>query len=213
MSTNNRRPSFTLGEKLLFTAGILFCLVLISTAMMGGLFARYTTSSSGHDNARVAKFGDLTITETGDFVAKDGKYTGIIIPGVNLRKKVTLDFTGSEMATIVFVEVNAPGWEMSSNTFRITDQLEWAIADGWTYLKDTEYVYYRELPPNTYLKEPTDIDSSTSVDIIQEGIITVSTDIRKSNIQALDKLNLSFTAYVIQNDGSLTPATAWDRLK
>ena len=51
-----RRSSFTPGEILLFVAGILFCLVLISTALLGGLFARYTTTSTDGDNARVAAF-------------------------------------------------------------------------------------------------------------------------------------------------------------
>ena len=43
-SVNNkdkRRSSLTLGERMMFLAGILFCLVLITTALMSGLFARY----------------------------------------------------------------------------------------------------------------------------------------------------------------------------
>lgn len=44
------------GEKLLFVSGILFCLVLITTAMMGGLLARYVVSDTAEDSARVAAF-------------------------------------------------------------------------------------------------------------------------------------------------------------
>lgn len=43
--------------------GLLFCLLLISMYMMGGLYARYTASASGTDGARVAQFAfdhDLT---------------------------------------------------------------------------------------------------------------------------------------------------------
>ena len=36
--------------------GLLFCLLLISMYMMGGLYARYTASASGTDGARVAQF-------------------------------------------------------------------------------------------------------------------------------------------------------------
>lgn len=43
-------------------AAVLLCLVLYTTHLMSGLFARYTTSSSASDNARVAKFD---ITESG----------------------------------------------------------------------------------------------------------------------------------------------------
>lgn len=53
-----------MGEKLMFTAGILFCLVLISTSMLGGLYARYVTRASGGDSARVAKF-DVVGTGSG----------------------------------------------------------------------------------------------------------------------------------------------------
>lgn len=53
---NSRRPSLTLGERLIFLAGILLCLILITTAAMGGLFARYVATETGHDTARVAVF-------------------------------------------------------------------------------------------------------------------------------------------------------------
>ena len=204
--SRKRKSSMGFGEGMMWMAGVLFCLVLITTAMMGGLFARYVTSSTGSDSARVVAFGNLTLTETGDFVEAGGKKNAKIIPGVDLNKKVTLSFEASEVATIVFVEVSAPGWEIQADkkTFKKGDYLSWSVAEKWTYLPGTEYVYYWELTPNTQL---------SNVDIIQEGKIQVSTDIKESNIQSLDKLNISIQASVIQNDGSLTPATAWDKLK
>ena len=200
-----RRSSFTPGEILMFLAGLLFCLVLITTALLGGLFARYVISSTDGDQARVAKFGDLTLVETGDFVGENQQKTGIVIPGVDLKKKVTLSFEASEVATIVFVEVSAPDWTVVGNkTFMMGTHLSWSIAEGWQYLPGSKYVYYRELPPHTPL---------SAVDIIQNGIITVSAAIKEKDIQEFEQLNLSFRASVIQNDGSLTPETAWDRLK
>lgn len=53
---DKRRSSLTLGERMMFLAGILFCLVLITTALMSGLFARYCSTAEGRDTARVAKF-------------------------------------------------------------------------------------------------------------------------------------------------------------
>jgi len=41
---------------ILRAAGVLLCLVLASSYLVCGLFARYTTSASGSDSARVAKF-------------------------------------------------------------------------------------------------------------------------------------------------------------
>ena len=42
-----------------------------------------STFASGSDSARVITFGDLTLTETGDFY-EEGKL--MIIPGVDLKK-------------------------------------------------------------------------------------------------------------------------------
>lgn len=38
-------------------AGLLFALVLITSCFVGGTFAKYVTSKSASDSARVAKFG------------------------------------------------------------------------------------------------------------------------------------------------------------
>ena len=57
----NRRSSLTVGERLMFLAGILFCLILITIALMGGMFARYLTTSDGEDSARVAKFNPAVL--------------------------------------------------------------------------------------------------------------------------------------------------------
>lgn len=76
-NSNRRRSSFTLSEKLLFTAGTLFCLVLITTAMMGGLYARYRANGTGTDSARVAVFapsGQLTDAVTVVCRQTDGVY-------------------------------------------------------------------------------------------------------------------------------------------
>ena len=75
-NTDNRRPS---GNIMMRLAAVLFCLVMFSTYLMGGLYARYVTRSSGSDSARVAKFdvvgtGDGNVTVRGES-AEDGRYT------------------------------------------------------------------------------------------------------------------------------------------
>ena len=56
MSSKKRRFSLSIGERLLFLAGGMFCLILITTAMMGGLLARYISTGESEDAARVAAF-------------------------------------------------------------------------------------------------------------------------------------------------------------
>lgn len=65
MYNRKRRSPMTLGEVMMFAAGTLFCLVLITTAVMGGLFARYTATAEGSDSARVAGF-DVEVTGLND---------------------------------------------------------------------------------------------------------------------------------------------------
>lgn len=52
---------FSSGQIMIFIAGALFCLILLSTALMGGLYAKYLSRGNGSDDARVAKF-DVTTT-------------------------------------------------------------------------------------------------------------------------------------------------------
>lgn len=51
---SNRRSRYA--NCIMRIAAVLFCLVLVSLHLVSGLFARYTTTASGSDGARVAKF-------------------------------------------------------------------------------------------------------------------------------------------------------------
>lgn len=51
-------------------AVLMLALVLITSCFVGGTFAKYVTSKSGTDSARVAKFG-VTVTANGDVFAKE----------------------------------------------------------------------------------------------------------------------------------------------
>lgn len=187
-------------------ASILFCLTLISIYLTSGLYAKYTNLTSGSASARVIKFGDLIITETGDFY-EDNKL--MIIPGVDLTKKATVSFSGSESATYVFIEVIPSKWSTDDNkTFSVLSNsrtaMQWNIAEGWLFLKSDNgtYVYYRELNPNTEL---------VAADIIAEnGKITVSNQITKSEIEAMTGISIKLRATVVQLGGFNTPEAAWN---
>lgn len=201
----NRQPKAKLNIPMCI-ACILLCLTLFSFHLCGGLYARYVASASGQDLARVVKFGDLTFTETGDFY-EDNKL--MIIPGVDLTKKVTVSFSGSESATYVFVEIMPTGWSTADNvTFSFLSNsktaMQWSVAYGWTFLKSDNgtYIYYRELAPNTEL---------VATDIIAEnGKITVSNQITKSEIEAMMGVSIKLRATVVQSGGFENPEAAWN---
>lgn len=64
---------------------VLLCAVLITTHMMSGLYARYTTRATSSDSARVAKFrvtDTLTVTDSkGDVVHSFTMFEDSLIPG------------------------------------------------------------------------------------------------------------------------------------
>ena len=205
-----RRSSLTFGEKMIFIAGILLCLVLITTAMMGGLFARYTATGTGSDQARVAKFGDLTLVETGENIS-------MVIPGVNIRKQVQVTFEPSEVATIVFVEISAPGWKTDDNKlFSRGEYLSWSVADGWTCLDPhtVPYVYYYELAPNAEFDSVDVIAPLLADEQLTDYHIFVSPEAPESFMQGLtgEELKITLKASVIQTGEFDSVQAAWEHL-
>ena len=204
---NKEKAPVKLGTILIRVAAGLVILTIISLYLLSGLFARYVSSDQGSDSARVATFGNLTLTETGDFDGTDSK-KGMIIPGVPLTKNATVTFTGSEMATVVFVEVIVPKdtWETADNSAFSYGGMSWSVASGWEYLtKDLydgkdRYVFFKILEPNTQL---------SGEEIVKDGVISVSEEITKANIGSLGNADLTFRASVIQAGGFKTVEEAW----
>lgn len=197
-------------------ASILLCFTLFSIHLTCGLYARYTTTASSSDSARVIKFGNLTIVEEGDFVSGSGNQM-IVAPGVDLKKNVELTFTGSESSTFIFMEVVLNGsWTRDSDTFTAaigSNKLSWAFntvdKDNlpiWTFLSgsDNSYVYYTELAPNEVL---------TNVPIIKDAKIVVNKAITKNDLATMKDVTIDFRASVVQSNGFETAAAAWADLK
>lgn len=205
-------------------ACILFCLTLFSIHVTSSLYARYTVSSLGEDSARVITFGQITLTESGDFYEENGKDMMMLIPGVDLKKTAVVDFDGSEAAAYVFVEVNLASTKMKwtkseDHTFSLMNGskmlLQWSVdtAAGWNFLKQDEsgaYIYYMELAPNTKL---------TKVDIIkgkdsnaEDGILIVSPEITKSEMKAMTGISITFQATAVQSGGFADATAAWQSI-
>lgn len=191
-------------------AFVLFCLTLFSMHFTNGLYARYVVSDSGRDEARVVKFGELTLTETGDFA--DG--SAYIIPGVDLKKEAKVSFTGSEAATYVFVEVTPSAqWKTITadhKTFALSvnekNVMQWSVADGWEYVLTTDgtYVYYCPLAPNMKLE--------AAPIIAEDGEISVSASITKNDLNSMTGISITLRAAVVQSGGFESPAAAWTSL-
>ena len=196
----------------IYLACLLLCLTLISIHFSSGLYAKYTTTVSGSDSARVIKFGDITLTESDSSpITDDQKF--VIIPGVTIKKNPLISFAGSEAMTYIFVEIEVSShWDYAlsddKHLFTInTDQLRWQVSDGWTYLKkegSNTYVFYRLLAPNVVL-----VDAS----VISEGQIQVSSGITASDLTYLTSTGnpyINVRAMAVQGNGFDSATDAWN---
>ena len=179
-------------------AGVLLCLTLFSIHLTGGIFARYTTTASSSDSARVIRFGQLSLALTG------GDTPQYIAPGVELEWNAAVTFAGSESATYVFLEVEGAAAGDADGVAPFTNGPEWAVATGWKYLAGTDLVYYRELEPNQNLAGVKLFSSDTAV---------VSEDLTVEQIKTIVPVYPVCRASVVQSNGFETPADAWASLE
>ena len=190
-------------------AASLFILTVITVYLLAGVMARYVTTGTGSDSARVVKFGDLTLTETGNFDGTAVK-KGMIIPGVDLKKDATVTFEASEVATVVFVEVITNYTTEDHENYSYNGDLKWKMDSTWKYLdEDTyggkaRYIYFKILDPNTAL---------TADIIANDGKITVSDDITEKTIASFGDAFISLRAGVIQSGGFKSVDEAWAAMK
>ena len=173
----------------------LLYLAVATFALTGVTFSRYVASAHSQDEARVAAFGDLTVTDSGSVQVQ---------PGVAAKKDLTVRFDGSEAATYVFVELKGSDWTRGADNRTYTygaGSLSWRVADGWTHLQDN--VYYRELAPNTVL----------DAGLIDDGAVNVSENMTRTELEKLSKaLSIRVQAAAVQREGGDTAETAWARV-
>ncbi len=121
-------------------AVLMLALVLITSCFVGGTFAKYVTSKSGTDSARVAKFG-VTVTANGDVFAKeydtnDQAVVGTIAKSVISTDKVVAPGTTSNGDFVAATITGTPevAVRVSYKLDATTLQLEnWKDGDGQFY--------------------------------------------------------------------------------
>lgn len=121
-------------------AVLMLALVLITSCFVGGTFAKYVTSGSGTDSARVAKFG-VTVTANGTMFAKeyatdDQTVVGTIVKSVISTDKVVAPGTESNGDFVAATVTGTPevAVRVSYKLDAATLQLEnWKDGDGKFY--------------------------------------------------------------------------------
>lgn len=212
--SSNILPSFTI----MHISLILLCAVLVSSHLIGGLYAAYVSNSEGGDGARVIYFGDISIVEDTE------NNNLMILPGVNGRKKASVVFEGSEAATYVFLRVkHSEHWEYDSTNHRfiinpqnreqapiyITMDSKWT---SWVHIENgTTAVFAMQLAPNVKL------DTTTGSIFADDGEIVVSPLLNMTDINAIydigTKITISLDAIAVQSGGFANIDAAWSAVK
>ena len=190
-------------------AAVLLCLTLFSAHLAGGVFARYTVTSSASDSARVIKFGDITLTTYGGT-------TQYIAPGAELVWNADVSFEGSEAATYVFLEVTpGNGFAVSNGGMTYTmapDAAAWTVDGGtedndWKFLQESggTYVYYLSLAPNEELTKKALFTNTDNVAVVRETLTA-------ADLTTVSAFTTSFRASVVQSNGFGSVDDAWTSL-
>ena len=126
-------------NKFLRLASVMLMLCLITTCAISGTFAKYTTSGTATDGARVAKFG-VVVASTGAFKTEDTfglTYT-----------KTDANYTLGTNSVVSSVQVVAPGTSGQLAAVEVTGQPEVAVSvkyagtltlTDWTVTSDNDY--------------------------------------------------------------------------
>lgn len=120
-------------------AVLMLVLVLITSCFVGGTFAKYVTSGSGSDTARVAKFG-VTVTANGTMFAKkyatdDASVVGTIAESVisSNDKNLVAPGTKGDMASMTLTGTPEVAVKVTYNAAGKVSLTDWALEDGKFY--------------------------------------------------------------------------------
>ncbi|MFR8917305.1 MAG: hypothetical protein ACLVGP_07295 [Oscillospiraceae bacterium] len=142
-------------------AGLLFALVLITSCFVGGTFAKYVTTGSGHESARVAKFGvtmsvanDKAFKQTYDTdndsisgtISKSVEYSGngdenLVAPGTKGSEPVVLSIKGTPEVA-VNVKIAAEGHDVFLKAGEYPDLTTAAANETFTLVNDYHPITY-----------------------------------------------------------------------
>lgn len=129
-------------NRMMRLASILLVCVLMTTSVISGTFAKYVTTNSGADSARVAKFGvvinvadDMGVFKT-EYNKEDANYAGTLsvksntTTGTNDDNRVapgtegfmTFNITGTpEVATRLTVEAEGTSIQLAADTYELPE--------------------------------------------------------------------------------------------
>jgi len=168
--------------------------VLMVFGLIGSSIAWLMTSTDPIVN--VFTYGDIQI-KLEETTGNRYKMT----PGATLEKDPKITVLADSEDCWLFVKIDESAVE------KLSDYIDYSIADGWTALPGVAGVYYREVESS---------DQDVSFSVLANDQVTVKGTVTKGMLEKLNSANyptLTFTGYAVQRDATIeeidTAAEAW----
>lgn len=173
---------------------IVISAVMLVFSIVGGSLAWLMTSTDPIVN--VFTYGDIDIAldeTTGDHYK--------MTPGKVLDKNPMLTVIADSEDCWLFVKID------ESSDAKLSDYIEYTVADGWTALDGVDGVYYREVNHS---------DQNVTFSVLKDDKVKVKGTVTKQMMEKLNDTNypkLTFTGYAVQRNADIpevdTAVEAW----
>ena len=168
------------------TISLVIILVLSCVFMIGSTIALLKDSTPTITNT--FRYGGVEGKVSLELIEPAGEemnYQFAMAPGITIEKDPTIVVLSNSENSYVFVRID------ESENFE--NYLQYTIEDGWIPLNGEQNVYYRE-----YTKSSEDVNYN----ILLNNEVTVSRNIRQSELEQLESNypTLTFTVYAVQNN-------------
>ena len=191
-------------NKMLKSAVTALSIVLVICLTVAGTITYLQDKTDPVVNTFTSSDVSITLTET-----KPTGNTAQMVPGLEIEKDPTVTVKANSEKCYVFVKVEAKNGVALEGASDNTDYITYALADGWTELKDG--VYYREVAKAAADQE---------FHVLKNNKVTVLPSVTKAMMEtvkndATKEPTLTFTAYAIQFDHlpeGTGPAGAWEMM-
>ena len=201
---------------------LLMACVMAFGVAVGGTLAWLTANTAPVVNTFTDSDINITLTETDATQGTNQLEKSFqMVPGYTITKdpKVTVKANSEDCWLFVKVE--------ESTSPKLTDYINYTIADGWTKGNGTDIpanVYYRNVTKSNADQSfgvigytDTKGTAETSDDVFVADKVLVKTSVTKADMDAIDdgaaQPTLTFTAYAVQyknsNDGNFEAKDAW----
>lgn len=171
----------------------------------GVTLSKYTTSSYGSDSARVVSMGNVTII--GDSGLGGSVLPLQLAPGVDLQENLEVAYDPGEVSCYVFFTID--NLNCHGSTYYYGENIgnawfQFNVPHSWdSFSRGSETVWY-------VLVEPGEVFHGN---IINGGLISVSDEFTRSELEAVGDLGISISASALQYNGTDSPEVAYDRIK